>query len=54
MSAVPDADGPDLLPAVLRRLMADVGMPAGLAEVGYTASLDPPEARGLAGTRWRT
>lgn len=43
VSAVPDvADGPDLLPAVLRRLMADVGMPAGLAEVGYTAA-DVPD-----------
>ena len=42
VSAVPDADGPDLLPAVLRRLMADVGIPAGLAEVGYTAA-DVPD-----------
>lgn len=28
-------DGPDLLPAVLVRLMRDVGLPSGLAEVGY-------------------
>ncbi len=29
-------DGPHRLPAVLRALMRDVGMPSGLAEVGYT------------------
>jgi alcohol dehydrogenase class IV len=29
-------DGPDLLPTVLRRIMDDVGIPAGLHEVGYT------------------
>ena len=28
-------DGPDLLPTVLRRIMDDVGIPAGLHEVGY-------------------
>lgn len=33
----PDAagDGPDVLPAVLARLMRDIGIPNGLAEVGY-------------------
>ena len=31
-------DGPDLLPTVLRSLMDDIGMPAGLGEVGYTHS----------------
>lgn len=34
----PEADGPDLLPAVVTRLMRDVGMPGGLAEVGYGES----------------
>ncbi len=37
----PDAtavDGPDLLPAVLAQLMRDVGIPNGLAEVGYDES----------------
>ncbi len=36
----PDAteDGADLLPAVVLRLMRDVGMPSGLAEVGYDES----------------
>jgi alcohol dehydrogenase class IV len=36
----PDAteDGADLLPAVVLRLMRDVGMPSGLAEVGYDQS----------------
>ncbi len=29
-------DGPDVLPTVLRSLMDDIGMPAGLSEVGYT------------------
>ena len=29
------ADGPDALPAVLTALMRDVGIPNGLAEVGY-------------------
>jgi hydroxyacid-oxoacid transhydrogenase len=29
------ADGPDLLPGVLRSIMRDVGLPNGLAEVGY-------------------
>jgi len=27
--------GPDTLPAVLRGLMRDVGLPSGLAEIGY-------------------
>jgi alcohol dehydrogenase class IV len=34
----PDSDlagGPDVLPAVLGELMRDIGMPSGLAEVGY-------------------
>ena len=31
-------EGPDVLPTVLRRLMDDIGMPAGLREVGYTHS----------------
>ncbi|MGS8967321.1 hypothetical protein ACQWFS_24400, partial [Salmonella enterica subsp. enterica serovar Infantis] len=34
----PDADlgaGPDVLPGVLTRLMRDIGIPNGLAEVGY-------------------
>lgn len=31
-------DGPDALPAVLARLMKDIGIPSGLAEVGYDAS----------------
>ena len=30
-----DADGPDALPRVLLALMRDIGMPNGLAEVGY-------------------
>src|SRR5690606_21600295 len=30
-------DGPDLLPKVLRDLMRDIGLPSGLAAVGYTA-----------------
>ncbi len=36
----PDAtdDGPDLLPRVVISLMRDVGMPSGLAEVGYGAA----------------
>lgn len=38
----PDRDaggeGPGRLPAVLRSLMRDIGMPSGLAEVGYTDS----------------
>jgi alcohol dehydrogenase class IV len=40
----PDAteDGADLLPAVVLRLMRDVGMPSGLAEVGYDES-DVPD-----------
>jgi hydroxyacid-oxoacid transhydrogenase len=29
------ADGPDALPGVLLRLMRDIGLPNGLAEVGY-------------------
>jgi alcohol dehydrogenase class IV len=33
-----DADGPDALPGVLLALMRDVGLPAGLAEVGYDDS----------------
>ena len=28
-------DGPDLLPGVLTALMRDIGLPNGLAEVGY-------------------
>jgi alcohol dehydrogenase class IV len=32
------ADGPDALPEVLLTLMRDVGLPSGLAEVGYTDS----------------
>lgn len=32
------ADGPDALPAVLRSLMRDVGIPSGLAAVGYGAA----------------
>ncbi len=45
----PDAteDGADLLPAVVLRLMRDVGMPSGLAEVGYDQS-DVPDL--VAGT----
>jgi len=31
-------EGPDVLPRVLRALMADIGIPAGLGEVGYTES----------------
>ncbi len=34
-------EGPDVLPGVLRRLMRDVGMPRGLAAVGY-AEADVP------------
>jgi len=30
-----EGDGPDALPGVLRRIMTEVGMPAGLREVGY-------------------
>jgi alcohol dehydrogenase class IV len=33
-----EGDGPDVLPRVLRALMDDIGIPAGLGEVGYTAS----------------
>jgi len=33
-----EGDGPDLLPRVLRALMDDIGIPAGLADVGYTAA----------------
>ena len=33
-----DGDGADVLPGVLRRLMRDVGMPNGLAAVGYAAA----------------
>jgi alcohol dehydrogenase class IV len=32
-----DGDGPDVLPGVLARLMRDIGIPNGLAEVGYGA-----------------
>ncbi len=32
------ADGPEALPAVLRSLMRDVGIPSGLAAVGYAAA----------------
>ncbi|WP_435746623.1 hydroxyacid-oxoacid transhydrogenase [Nocardioides sp. SYSU DS0663] len=36
------ADGPDVLPGVLARLMRDIGIPNGLAEVGYgDADVDP-------------
>ena len=31
-------DGPDVLPGVLTALMRDIGIPNGLAEVGYAAS----------------
>lgn len=31
----PESDGPDLLPAVLTRVMRDVGIPSGLAAVGF-------------------
>jgi alcohol dehydrogenase class IV len=31
-------DGPDVLPGVLTRLMRDIGIPSGLAEVGYLDS----------------
>lgn len=31
-------DGPDVLPGVLVRLMRDIGIPSGLAEVGYDGS----------------
>jgi alcohol dehydrogenase class IV len=30
--------GPDALPAVLRSLIRDVGLPSGLAEIGYGAA----------------
>ena len=33
-----DAEGPDALPEVLLTLMRDVGLPSGLAEVGYADS----------------
>ena len=33
-----DPDGPDLLPAVLTRLMHDIGLPNGIAAVGYDES----------------
>ncbi len=33
--ADPSTDGPDVLPAVLTRLMRDIGIPPGLAAVGY-------------------
>ncbi len=36
-SATSTATGPHLLPAVLRGLMRDVGLPSGLAEIGYGA-----------------
>ena len=44
----PDAteEGADLLPAVVLRLMRDVGMPSGLAEVGYDESDVPDLAAG--------
>ncbi|XBB67262.1 hydroxyacid-oxoacid transhydrogenase [Nocardioides sp. WV_118_6] len=35
--AAPGADGPGLLPDVVARLMRDIGIPNGLAEVGYGA-----------------
>jgi alcohol dehydrogenase class IV len=31
-----DGDGPDVLPRVLTTLMRDIGIPAGLGEIGYT------------------
>ncbi len=44
----PDAteEGADLLPAVVLRLMQDVGMPSGLAEVGYDEADVPDLAAG--------
>ncbi|MGZ4475055.1 MAG: hydroxyacid-oxoacid transhydrogenase [Nocardioides sp.] len=36
LDPVVTGDGPDVLPTVLRSLMDDIGMPAGLSEVGYT------------------
>ncbi|HET7431892.1 MAG TPA: hydroxyacid-oxoacid transhydrogenase [Nocardioides sp.] len=30
-----EGDGPDVLPGVITRLMRDVGLPSGLAEIGY-------------------
>ncbi|GAA2075032.1 hydroxyacid-oxoacid transhydrogenase [Aeromicrobium halocynthiae] len=36
--AAPEADGPDLLPAVLTRVMRDVGIPPGLSAVGFGES----------------
>ncbi|WP_418060439.1 hydroxyacid-oxoacid transhydrogenase [Pimelobacter simplex] len=36
-AAAPGADGPGLLPDVVARLMRDIGIPNGLAEVGYGA-----------------
>lgn len=35
--AAPGADGPGLLPDVVARLMRDIGIPNGLAEIGYGA-----------------
>ncbi|MEZ5094066.1 hydroxyacid-oxoacid transhydrogenase [Nocardioides sp.] len=35
---VAGAEGPDVLPGVLARLMRDVGVPRGLAEVGYAVT----------------
>jgi alcohol dehydrogenase class IV len=37
-SASHSAAGPDALPDVLRGLMRDVGLPSGLAEIGYDSS----------------
>jgi alcohol dehydrogenase class IV len=31
-----DGQGPDALPRILRQIMDDVGIPSGLAAVGYT------------------
>jgi hydroxyacid-oxoacid transhydrogenase len=45
-------DGPDALPAVLRAIMTQVGMPSGLAEVGYTeADVDDLVAGAMAQRR---
>ncbi len=38
--------GPDALPAVLRRIMAAVGMPSGLGEVGYSTADIPDLVEG--------
>jgi alcohol dehydrogenase class IV len=33
-----EGDGPDVLPGVIVRIMRDVGLPSGLAEIGYGES----------------